>query len=154
MVQVRPSSHVCVFRADLTCLQLAASSRLVSSRGLHCLLRHPCRLVYHHIQRLRHQSGASNRPRRLSTPLARPNGLPARLLDTARSFRLCARSRRCRIISHRMRRPRQRLRCPDCSRLPLTPLAPPSPILGLSPDMVRPFCRRSESTRLNSSHRP
>jgi hypothetical protein len=40
MVQVRPFSCVCAVRADLLGLQLAASSRLVSSRD-------PCRSLHH-----------------------------------------------------------------------------------------------------------
>ena len=145
MVQVRPSSRVCAFRADLTCLQLAASSRLVSSRGLCRSLRHACHLVSHRIRCLGHCSGASNRPRRLSISPARPYGLPAFYLDVARSYRRRARSGRCWDLSKRIRRPRQPLRGPDRPRRLSTPLATPKSLLGLELDSARSYRRRAAS---------
>jgi hypothetical protein len=67
-------------------LQLAVVFWLVSSRSVRCLLRHPYHLVSLCIRRHLHRFRGSNRPRRLSTPSARPYGLLAWFFDFARSF--------------------------------------------------------------------
>ena len=144
MVQVRPWFCACAFRADLVYLQLAVSGQLISSRHVCRSLCHPFCVLSHRLRRPRHHSGVSNRPRRLSTPSARLYGLLARFIDFVHSFRRCARFGHCwDLLSNRIRRCQQPLRGPDRPRRLSTPLAPPSPILGLYPDMVRPFCRRA-----------
>ena len=143
MVQVRPCSRVCAFRSDLTCFQLTALSRLVSSRGLCRSLRHACHLVSHHIRRIRHHSGASNRSRRLSTPSARLYGLLAYFFDVACSFHRRTRSGRYWDLFHHIRRPRQPLRGPDRPRRLSTPPACPYHLLVLHLGSTRSFRRRA-----------
>ena len=75
MAQVCPLLSACAVRADWSSLQLATLYRLVSSRCVCRSLRHLSGPVSHRIRRCHCRSRDSNRPQRLSTPLARPNGL-------------------------------------------------------------------------------
>ena len=124
-------------------LQLADPFRLVSSRGMHHLLRHPSPLVPDHIQCLRHRFGGPNHLRHFSTSPARPYGLWALYLNVMRSFRLRAHPHGYWDISHRVLRCRQLFRSPDRPWQLSMPPARLCGLRGLYLDLVRPFHQRA-----------
>ena len=83
--EVRAPSCTCTARADLSVVQLAVSFRVVLIRSLRRSLRHPSSPNSH--CRRRHRSRGPNDARQLPVQLARPSGLLALSLDSARSSR-------------------------------------------------------------------